>query len=68
MISYATGETLTGSDEDEEEDEERPSVSGRKKKLAGLSYYEIVTAWVHPRFRGMNFSWVMYSTVFEQGG
>ena len=71
MISYATGETVTGETEEEAGaeggGEERMTSEHTRLKLARQMYYEVVTAWVDPRFRRMNFSWTMYSSVFEQG-
>ncbi len=64
MIGYAVGEILQpderGEDDGEGEGERwRPGGSDR--------CYEVVTAWVHPSYRGLNMSLQMYLTIIQQG-
>ena len=66
MVAYAVGEVISA----DEEEEGMGVVPGHvtRWKPGGLdSCYEIVTAWVHPHFRGLNLSWQMYATIFQQG-
>lgn len=61
MIGYAVGEVIrTDSEEDEGEGERwRPGGSD--------CCYEVVTAWVHPSYRGLNMSVHMYLTIIQNG-
>ena len=77
MVSYATGEIVSTEEDEVKEDgrsERKEAVRtvdqrGRNSSLGGggLTCYEIVTVWVRPQFRSMNFSSRMYSTMFENG-
>ena len=54
MVGYAVGETVdysntTTEDESREEEEEGSGVVERQQS-SHLNCYEVVTAWVHPRY------------------
>ena len=61
MIGYAVGEVSNS-----EENDEGGVVIRRPQ--GSQSYYEIVTAWVHPGYRGLGISIKMYLTIIQQGG
>jgi ribosomal protein S18 acetylase RimI-like enzyme len=57
MIGYAVGEVVSPTEGEYE---------GEVVRL-GRQYYEIVTAWVHPGYRGLNISINMYLSIIQQG-
>lgn len=69
MVAYAAGEVISADAEDEEGEGVgvAPGHVTRWRPSGLDRCYEIVTAWVDPRFRGLNFSWHMYATIFQQG-
>ena len=53
MIGYAVGETVEYTNtvtEDEEREEESGGAVVQRQQSSHLSCYEVVTAWVHPRY------------------
>ena len=55
MVGYAVGETVdytstTSEDESREEEEGSGAVVERQQQSLHLNCYEVVTAWVHPRY------------------
>lgn len=61
MIGYAVGEVVRA----EETEEERGAVRWRPR--GSQKCYEIVTAWVHPGYRGLSVSIEMYLIIIQQG-
>ena len=59
MIGYAVGEVIST---EEGEEDVRMGRHGSQK------CYEVVTAWVHPGYRGLSISTNMYLTIIREGG
>jgi hypothetical protein len=55
LVAYAVGEHVSLNNEDNEDSE-----------LHNHFAYEVVTAWVHPRFRGLSLSVQMYCAIMER--
>lgn len=62
MVGYAVGEVISDEKGEEEEGEVRLGRHGSQK------CYEVVTAWVHPSYRGLSISTKMYLTIIQGGG
>ena len=72
MISYAVGEVLIPEEEEEKEEEkekeeEDGTMEERWRPQKSDTCYEIVTAWVHPNYRGLSLSVNMYLMIIQQG-
>ena len=68
MVAYAAGEVVPANTEDDHEGVVLSPDHVTSRKHGGMDRcYEIVTAWVHPQFRGLNLSWHMYAMIFQQG-
>lgn len=61
MIGYAVGEVIRPEEGEGEEGVARWRPRGSNR------CYEIVTAWVHPGYRGLSISINMYLTIIQQG-
>ena len=68
MIAYAVGEVVQP-DERKGEGEGEGGGEGERWRPGGSdgSCYEVVAAWVHPSYRGLNMSIHMYLTIIQQG-
>jgi hypothetical protein len=64
MVGYAVGEIVSDLAEESYHTEHELT---RWRPRAKGSCYEVVTAWTHPSYRGLNFGVQMYLNIAEQG-
>ncbi len=64
LVGYAVGEVVHS---EEGEEEEEVGVSRWRPERSDRCY-EVVTAWVHPGYRGLSVSVRMYLAIIKQGG
>lgn len=64
MVGYAVGEMVSSSGEETGEGEEEDVVTSTRWR--SQSCYEVVTAWTHPSYRGLNLAVKMYFDIANQ--